>query len=343
MNTPRNRRIVLAARPQGEPTPSDFRMEEMDAPAPAEGQVLLRTLLLSLDPYMRGRMNAGRSYAKPVEVGEIMVGGTISEVATSRHPGFKEGDVVAGYAGWQEYALSDGAGLAKLDPAAAPISTALGVLGMPGMTAYAGLLEIGRPKPGETVVVAAATGPVGSAVGQIARIRGARAVGIAGGPEKRRALLEDFGFDAALDHRAPGFAEDLAASCPNGVDIYFENVGGAVWSAVLPLLNDFARVPVCGLIAQYNEPQPSVGPDRMPQLMRQVLTRRLTLRGFIVSDFADLHPAFQRDMSAWVREGTVRYREDFVDGLEAAPEALIGLLKGRNFGKLLVRLAAPAS
>lgn len=343
MNTPRNHRIVLAARPEGEPKLSDFRMEEMDAPAPGEGQLLLKTLLLSLDPYMRGRMNAGRSYANPVEIGEIMVGGTVSEVAASRHPGFKEGDIVVGYCGWQEYALSDGAGLGKLDPAAAPISTALGVLGMPGMTAYAGLLEIGQPKPGETVVVAAATGPVGSAVGQIARIQGSRAVGIAGGPEKRRALIEDFGFDAALDHRAPGFAEDLAAACPNGIDVYFENVGGAVWSAVLPLLNDFARVPVCGLVAHYNEPQPPASPDRMPQLMRLILSRRLTLRGFIVSDFVGQHVAFQRDMSAWVREGKVRYREDVVDGLEAAPGALIGLLKGRNFGKLLVRLAAPAA
>ncbi len=204
MNTPRNRRIVLAARPDGEPKPSDFRMEEGEAPAPADGQVLLRNIWLSLDPYMRGRMNAGRSYASPVEVGEVMVGGTVSEVAASRHPGFQEGDIVVGYAGWQDYAVSNGAGLVRLDPSAAPVTTALGVLGMPGMTAYAGLLTIGQPKPGETVVVAAATGPVGSAVGQIARIKGARAVGIAGGPDKRRALRDEFGFDVALDHRAPG-------------------------------------------------------------------------------------------------------------------------------------------
>ncbi len=342
MNTPRNRRIVLAARPDGEPKPSDFRMEEGEAPAPADGQVLLRNIWLSLDPYMRGRMNAGRSYASPVEVGEVMVGGTVSEVAASRHPGFQEGDIVVGYAGWQDYAVSNGAGLVRLDPSAAPVTTALGVLGMPGMTAYAGLLTIGQPKPGETVVVAAATGPVGSAVGQIARIKGARAVGIAGGPDKRRALRDEFGFDVALDHRAPGFAEALKDACPDGIDVYFENVGGTVFEAVMPLLNDYARVPVCGLIASYNDRGPASGPDRLNQLMWLVLPRRLTIRGFIVTDFADQHAAFQRDMSAWIAEGKVRYREDVVEGLEAAPEALIGMLKGRNFGKLLVKLADPS-
>ena len=341
MNTPRNRRIVLAARPDGEPRLSDFRMEEADAPAPAEGQVLLRNIWLSLDPYMRGRMNAGRSYANPVEVGEVMVGGTVSEVAASRHPGFKEGDIVVGYSGWQDYAVSDGLGLIRLDPAAAPVTTALGVLGMPGMTAYTGLLTIGQPRPGETVVVAAATGPVGSAVGQIARIKGARAVGIAGGPEKRRALSEEFGFDVALDHRAPDFADALKAACPDGIDVYFENVGGAVFEAVMPLLNDFARVPVCGLVARYNDRRPPSGPDRLSQLMWLGLPRRLTIRGFIVTDFADQQAAFQRDMSAWIAEGKVHYREDVVEGLEAAPEALIGMLKGRNFGKLLVKLGDP--
>jgi hypothetical protein len=243
-------------------------------------------------------------------------------------------------AGWQDYAALDGQGLRKLDPAAAPPSTALGVLGMPGLTAYAGLLAIGRPLPGETVVVAAATGPVGSAVGQIARIKGARAVGIAGGPEKARALVEEFGFDAALDRRAPDFPERLRAACPDGIDVYFENVGGAVLRAVLPLLNDFARVPVCGLVAHYNQAggSPVEGPDALPALMRQVLVRRLVLRGFIVSDFADQEPAFLHDMGAWVREGRVRYREQVVEGLERAPEALAGLLRGESFGKLLVRV-----
>jgi NADPH-dependent curcumin reductase CurA len=337
---PKNRRIVLAARPAGEPKPSDFRLEEAPVPEPAEGQVLLKILFLSLDPYMRGRMSAARSYAKPVEIGEVMVGGTVAKVIASRNPAFAEGDIVVSYSGWQEYALSDGKDLRKLDPSAAPVSTALGVLGMPGMTAYVGLLNIGRPQPGETVVVAAATGPVGSAVGQIARIKGARAVGIAGGPEKCRAVIEEFGFNAAVDHRAPDFAERLAAACPKGIDVYFENVGGKVFEAVVPLLNDFARVPVCGLIAHYNDTAPPSGPDRLPGLMRAALTRRLTLRGFLVFDFADQTAAFARDMGEWVAAGKVKHREDIVDGLERAPQALIGLLRGENFGKLVVRVAA---
>ena len=343
MSTEMSRRIVLAARPHGEPTPDDFRLEEVALGAPAEGVVLLRVLWLSLDPYMRGRMNAGKSYAAPVEIGETMVGGTVAEVVASRHPGFAAGDRVLSSSGWQTHALADGATLRKLAPLpGVPVSTALGVLGMPGMTAYTGLLTIGQPRPGETVVVAAATGPVGSAVGQIARIKGARAVGIAGGERKCRALVEAFGFDAAVDHRAPDFAERLAEACPGGIDVYFENVGGAVFAAVLPLLNDFARVPVCGLVAQYNDVAPPPGPDRLPRLMRDVLSKRLTLRGFIVRDFADQRPAFERDMGAWVRDGRVNYREDIVDGLEAAPSALIGLLRGANFGKLLVRVAADA-
>jgi NADPH-dependent curcumin reductase CurA len=335
-----NRRIVLASRPVGEPKLSDFRLEEVPVPEPSQGQVLLKILYLSLDPYMRGRMSVARSYAKPTEIGEVMPGGTVAKVAASRNPQFKEGDTVLSYSGWQEYALSDGKDLRKLDPSRAPISTALGVLGMPGMTAYTGLLGIGQPNPGETVLVAAASGPVGSAVGQIAKIKGARAVGIAGGPEKCRAVLDEFGFDAAIDHRAPDFPERLAAACPKGIDVYFENVGGKVFDAVLPLLNDFARVPVCGLIAHYNDTAPPPGPDRLPGVMRAVLTRRLTLRGFIVLDFGDQAEAFARDMTEWVKAGKVKYREDVVEGLETAPRALIGLLRGENFGKLLVRVAA---
>jgi len=333
-----NRQIVLAARPEGEPKPSDFRLIESEAPQPREGEVLLRTLWLSLDPYMRGRMSAAKSYAKPVEVGETMVGGTVCEVVTSRDPSLAAGDSVAAYAGWQDFAVAAAKGLRKLDPTQAPVSTALGVLGMPGMTAYAGLLTIGRPQPGETVVVAAAAGPVGATVGQIARIKGCRAVGIAGGADKCRYVRDELGFDAAIDHRAADLAERLRAACPGGIDVYFENVGGAVWSAVLPLLNDFARVPVCGLVSHYNDTALPPGPDRMAQLMRAVLTRRLTLRGFIVRDFADQAASFERDMGAWVREGRIKYREDVVDGLESAPQAFIGLLKGRNFGKLLVRV-----
>jgi NADPH-dependent curcumin reductase CurA len=335
----KNRKIVLASRPDGEPQPEHFKLIESEVPEPGEGQVLLKTLWLSLDPYMRGRMSAARSYAKPVEVGDVMVGGTVSEVVTSHNSGFKPGEIVLSYVGWQEYALSDGNGLIKLDPKRAPITTALGVLGMPGMTAYAGLLTIGQPKAGETVVVAAATGPVGSAVGQIAKLKGARAVGIAGGPEKCRYLTEELGFDAAVDHRSPDLKDKLAAACPKGIDVYFENVGGAVWDAVFPLLNNFARVPVCGIIAHYSDSKLPPGPDRTPQLMGAILRKRLTLRGFIVWDFADQLGVFQRDVGKWLAEGKIKYREDVVEGLERAPEAFMGLLKGKNFGKLLVRVA----
>jgi NADPH-dependent curcumin reductase CurA len=334
-----SRQIRLAARPEGRPGPEHFRLEEQPVSPPAEGEVLLQTLYLSLDPYMRGRMSAARSYAKPVEIGAVMEGGTVCRVLESRHPGFAPGDVVLSHSGWQSHALASGEDLRKLDPTVAPVSTALGVLGMTGFTAWSGLLLLGQPKPGETVVVAAATGPVGSAVGQIARIKGARAVGIAGGPRKCAALREEFGFDAAIDHRAPDFAEQLRAACPDGIDVYFENVGGPVWDAVFPLLNEFARVPVCGLVSQYNGAS-TEAPDRLPGLMREVLSRSLTIRGFIQREFAAHRPDFLREMSGWVAEGKVRYREDVVAGLERAPEAFMGLLEGRNFGKLLVRVAS---
>lgn len=339
MTAESNLRILLAARPDGRPKPTDFRFERAAVPEPTEGQVLLKILYLSLDPYMRGRMNAAKSYAKPAEVGQVMEGGTVARVETSRHPDFAEDDIVLSYSGWQGFALSDGAGLRKLDPNAAPVSTALGVLGMPGFTAYAGLLTIGRPKPGETVVVAAASGAVGSAVGQIARIKGARAVGIAGGPEKCRFVRDELGFDAVVDHRAPDFPAQLEHACPDGIDVYFENVGGAVWDAVFPLLNDFARVPVCGLIAQYNDIA-TAGFDRLPVVMREVLSRSLTIRGFIQREFADQRSAFYKEMAAWIAAGRVRYREDIVDGLENAPEAFIGLLEGKNFGKLVIGVAS---
>jgi NADPH-dependent curcumin reductase CurA len=333
-----NRRIVLASRPEGEPTPENFRLETVPVPEPGPGQVLLRNRWLSLDPYMRGRMSTARSYVRPVEVGEVMVGGTVSEVVASRNPDFSVGDVVLSYAGWQDFALSDGAGLRKLDPNIGPVSTALGVLGMPGMTAYTGLLTIGQPKPGETVVVAAAAGPVGSLVGQIAKLKGCRAVGIAGGPEKCRYLVEELGFDAAVDHRSEEMPARLKEACPQDIDIYFENVGGVVWDAVFPLLNNFARIPVCGLVSQYSATSLPEGPDRTPELMRAILTRRLTLRGFIVSDFAAQAQDFARDVGTWLREGRIKYREDIAEGLESAPEAFIGMLKGRNFGKTLVRI-----
>ncbi|MDB5592280.1 MAG: NADP-dependent oxidoreductase [Enterovirga sp.] len=339
MTSTENRRVVLASRPEGEPRPENFRLETVPRPEPGDGQVLLRTLWLSLDPYMRGRMSEAKSYAKPVPVGGPMEGGTVSEVVLSRSDRFRPGDVVLAHGGWQDYAVADARGLRQLDPEAAPIQTALGILGMPGMTAYTGLANIGQPKAGETLVVSAASGAVGSAVGQIGRIRGCRTVGVAGGPEKCRYLIEELGFDAAIDHRAPDLPERLREACPNGIDIYFENVGGEVWTAVFPLLNDFARVPVCGRIAHYSDTAPPPGPDRTVQLMAAILTRRLRLQGFIVSDFAAQQGDFLREMAGWIRDGQVRYREDVVEGLERAPEAFMGLLKGRNFGKLLVKVA----
>ncbi|QIS11834.1 NADP-dependent oxidoreductase [Nocardia arthritidis] len=331
-------RIVLASRPEGAPTPANFRTETYELPEPADGQVLLRTLYLSLDPYMRGRMSAAKSYAKPVEVGEVMVGQTVAEVLESNSPDLAKGDVVLANSGWQTHQVAPAKALRKLDPGAAPVSTALGVLGMPGFTAYSGLLKIGNPRPGETVVVAAATGPVGSAVGQIAKVKGARAVGIAGGPRKV-AYLRELGFDAVIDHRAPDFAEQLRAAVPDGIDVYFENVGGAVAEAVYPLLNTFGRVPVCGLIASYNATGAPTGPDRLPGFMRSILTKSLTVRGFIMSEFVDeMFGDFLRDMSGWVAEGRVRYLEDVVEGLPNAPEAFIGMLEGRNFGKLVIKV-----
>ncbi|WP_174555451.1 NADP-dependent oxidoreductase [Nocardia xishanensis] len=331
--------VRLAARPEGEPKDSDFDFATVDLPELDNGQVLLRVLYLSLDPYMRGRMSSAKSYAAPVELGDVMVGATVCEVIESRADSLAPGDVVLSYSGWQSHAVASARHVRKLDPESAPISTALGVLGMPGFTAYGGLLEIGRPQPGETVVVAAATGPVGSAVGQIARIKGARAVGIAGGPDKCRALLDEFGFDAAVDHRAPDFAERLAEAVPDGIDVYFENVGGKVAEAVTPLLNRFARIPVCGLVAQYNATESPEGPDRLPGFMRQILTLSLTVRGFIQDEFIPTRQAdFLRDMSGWIRSGSVRYREDVVAGLENAPEAFRAMLAGRNFGKALIRV-----
>ncbi|HWR36930.1 MAG TPA: NADP-dependent oxidoreductase [Clostridia bacterium] len=338
----KNRRIVLAARPKGEPQESDFRLEELEIPAPGDRGVLLRTLYLSLDPYMRGRMSAGPSYAPPVEIGQVMEGGTVCEVVESGDPQFSPGDIVLAYTGWQQYAVADAKSLLKIDPAAAPISTRLGVLGMPGMTAYAGLLNIGQPKPGETVVVAAASGAVGSVVGQIAKIKGCRAVGVAGGKQKCDFVVNELGFDACVDHRSHDFEEQLIAACPSGIDVYFENVGGKVLEAVMPLLNLFARVPVCGLIAHYNATSLPGGPDRVPALMAAILTKRLTLRGFIVSDFAAQQEEFADNMAQWLAAGKVKYREDVVDGLENAITAFQGLLKGKNFGKLVVRVAPEA-
>jgi NADPH-dependent curcumin reductase CurA len=336
--TATNRSIVLNSRPHGAPTAADFRLQESAVPVPQDGQVLLRTLYLSLDPYMRGRMSDAASYAAPVEIGAPMIGATVSRVEASRHPGFAVGDLVLAFSGWQDYALSDGAGLRKLAGLAQP-SSALGVLGMPGFTAYMGLLDIGQPKPGETVVVAAASGAVGSVVGQVAKLQGCRVVGIAGGAEKCRYVVDELGFDACIDHRSADFAQQLAAACDKGIDVYFENVGGAVFDAVLPLLNARARVPVCGMIADYNATELPPGPDRLRLLTRTVLTKRIRMQGFIIfDDYGDRYGEFLAQMSEWVKAGKIKFREDIVDGLENAPQAFIGLLEGKNFGKLVIRV-----
>jgi len=338
-----NRRITLAARPQGLPAPGDFHLETEPVPEPSEGQVLLRTRFLSLDPYMRGMMDeAGPGYAPGVRIGQTMVGGTVSVVEASRNPRFEVGQLVLSNAGWQDYALSDGADLTPLGEVTQP-SLALGGMGMPGFTAYVGLLDIGQPKAGETVVVAAATGAVGSVVGQLAKLKGARIVGIAGGAEKCRHAVDVLGFDECLDHRAPELKSRLAAACPDGIDVYFENVGGEVLDAVLPLLNLHARMPVCGFIAHYNEARGdhgNLGADKRTQLLGTVLARRVRMEGFIILDhYAERFAAFRRDMTQWIAQGRITLVEDVVDGLEQAPEAFIGLLQGRNFGKLVVRVS----
>ena len=332
-----NRRIVLASRPEGAATLEDFRLETAPAPAPAEGELLLRTRWLSLDPYMRGRMSAGPSYAAPVGVGKVMVGGAVAEVLESRTPGFAPGDLVLSSNGWQELATAPADAVTRLAPDLERPSYALGVLGMPGFTAYHGLLAIGEPKPGETVAVAAATGAVGSVVGQIARIKGGRAVGIAGGADKCRHAVEVLGFDACVDHRAPDFPAQLAAVCPAGVDVYFENVGGTVLEAVAPLLNDIARIPLCGVISTYNATEAASGLSASG-LLRALLIHRVKLQGFLIGDHFGRMDGFRTEMAAWLKSGQVRYVEHVVQGLEAAPAAFLGMLKGDNLGKTVVKV-----
>lgn len=335
----RNRRLILAERPKGEPTRDTLKMTEGAIPDAGKGQMLLRTQYLSLDPYMRGRMSDAPSYADPVAIGDVMIGGTVSQVVDSHVDGFKKGDWVLSFNGWQDYALSDGKGVTKLDTTPDRLSWALGILGMPGFTAWAGLTQIGAPQKGETICVAAATGPVGATVGQIGKRLGCRVVGIAGGPDKCRYAVEELGFDACIDHKAPGMADALAEAAPDGIDVYFENVGGKVLDAVLPLLNTNARVPVCGLVSQYNATSLPDGPDRMGWLMGQILRKRMTLRGFIIfDDFGHLYPEFAREMGGWVDSGDIKYREEMIDGLANAPAAFVGLLKGENFGKRVIRV-----
>jgi NADPH-dependent curcumin reductase CurA len=332
--TTKNRQIRLAARPQGKPTAEAFSLGESALPPVGDGEVLRRTIYLSLDPYMRGRMSDAPSYAAPVAVGGVMCGHTVSQVVESKNPAFRAGDIVAGYDGWQDYHVSNGKDLRVIDGKVVPITTAIGVLGMTGMTAFVGLLDIGQPKAGETVVVSAASGAVGGVVGQLAKIHGCRAVGIAGSPDKCRYVVDELGFDACINYKSDELAPALAAACPSGVDVYFDNVGGAVLTAALRVLNRGARIPLCGLISEYNATSNPGGPN-----LRPLLVHRAMIKGFIVSDHYDRFPAFLKECVPLVASGRLKYREDIVDGLEQAPSALIGLFEGRNFGKMIVRVA----
>ncbi|MCG9580548.1 NADP-dependent oxidoreductase [Vibrio tubiashii] len=333
-----NRRIVLASRPTGAPVAENFRLEESEKPQPQQGEMLLRSVYLSLDPYMRGRMSDAKSYADPVALDEVMVGGTVCQVEASNHPDYEVGEWVLAFTGWQDYGISNGEGLIKMGKSPTHPSYALGVMGMPGFTAYMGLLDIGQPKAGDTLVVAAATGAVGSMVGQIGKLKGCRVIGVAGGEEKCRYAVEKLGFDLCLDHKADDFEQQLAAACDQGIDIYFENVGGKVFDAVMPLLNTGARVPLCGLISQYNATSLPEGPDRMSMLMAQLLIKRIKMQGFIIfDDYGHRYGEFAADMGQWLAEGKIHYREHLVEGFDKAPEAFIGLLEGKNFGKLVIK------
>jgi NADPH-dependent curcumin reductase CurA len=342
-NAQLNRQWTLATRPVGAPSLTNFNFIESEKPTAKQGELLLRTVFLSLDPYMRGRMNDAKSYAEPVAIDEVMVGGTVCRVEESNHPDYSVGEWVVSFSGWQDYAISDGVDLLKLGQQPTQPSYALGVMGMPGLTAYMGLLDIGQPKAGETVVVAAATGGVGSLVGQIAKLKGCKVVGIAGGAEKCRSAVEELGFDICLDHKSPDLAAQLEQACDSGIDVYFENVGGKVFDAVLPLLNACARIPLCGMISQYNATELPEGPDRMFSLMGNLLVKRIKMQGFIVfDDYGHRYNEFSQDMSQWLKDGKIKYREDLVEGLENTVESFIGLLEGKNFGKQVMRVGPDA-
>ncbi|HWP49498.1 MAG TPA: NADP-dependent oxidoreductase [Candidatus Limnocylindrales bacterium] len=333
-----NRQITLASRPVGYPKLSDFKLVESPIPVPGEGQILVRTLYLSLDPYQRGRMSDAPSYAKPVQIGEVMIGEIVGKVIESHHPDFKEGEIIAGYLGWQEYAVSDGKGLRKVDPTLAPISTALGVLGMPGMTAYFGLLDIGKPQPGETVFVSGAAGAVGSIVGQIAKIKGCRVVGSAGDNTKVDFLVKELGFDAAFNYKTVSdYYEKLKELCPNGIDVYFDNVGGPLTDAVFRWINVKARVVICGQIHDYNLEKPELG----PRFLRQLIIKRARVEGFLVFDYADRYGEALQQLAEWFKAGKLKYRETIAEGIENAPQAFISMLKGGNIGKQLVKISEP--
>ena len=330
--TTQNQMIVLASRPKGEVTPQNFRLQESTLPDLADGEVLVKNHFLSLDPYMRGRMDEGKSYVPPQPLDKVMEGGTAGEIIASKHPGFAVGDKVTGRLGWQMFAISNGTGLIKVDTTQVPLSAYLGCVGMPGVTAWYGLNQIIAPKAGETVVVSAASGAVGSVVGQLAKAKGCRVVGVAGGPDKCRAVVEEYGFDACIDYKAGNLAADLKAATPDGIDGYFENTGGEILDLVLARMNAFGRIAVCGLIASYD------GQSIPVSNIRAILISRLTMRGFIISEHPQFWPQALQELGAAVASGKLRYRETLAQGLASAPEAFMGLLKGRNFGKQLVKL-----
>ncbi|MGE0733374.1 MAG: NADP-dependent oxidoreductase [Alphaproteobacteria bacterium] len=331
-----NRQWILAARPPAEPQVSNFKLVEQPIPKPGDGEILIRAVYLSLDPYMRGRMREGKSYVPPVALGAVMEGGVVGQVMESRNPGFKPGDYVESRIGWQEYAVSDGKGVRVIDPGLAPISTALGVLGMPGMTAYFGTFDVAQPKAGETFVVTAASGAVGALVMQIGKIVGCRMVGIAGGKAKCDYVKTELGADAVIDYRGTkDLRADLKAACPDGVDVFFDNVGGSIFDAVISRINLRARIAICGMIAEYNLEKPELAPRPTPHL----LINRARIEGFIVFDFAKRYPEGMRQMAEWIKQGKLKYKEDIIDGFEHAPRALLRLFKGENFGKQLVRVA----
>jgi len=334
-----NRKFTLAARPVGMPKESDFKLVESPVPSPGPGEMVVKALYVSVDPYMRGRMNDAKSYAAPVEIGGVMCGGAVGQVIESNNPKFKVGDIVQSEFGWQEYAVSDGKGVRKIDPSIAPISTAIGILGMPGLTAYFGLLEIGQPKAGETVVISGAAGAVGMAVGQIAKIKGCRVIGIAGTDEKVKYLIDELGFDGAFNYKTTkNYVEELKKLCPKGIDVYFDNVGGTVTDAVIPLLNVKARMSICGQISQYNIEKPEMG----PRWLWAMIVKQARVEGFLVFQFFEKFGPAVAEMAGWIKEGKLKYREDIVDGFENLPRAFIGMLQGDNTGKRLVKVAEPS-
>ena len=330
-----NRQIQLSARPANYPKESDFDLVESPVPEPREGEVLVKALWLSLDPYQRGRMRASHPYATPMELGQVIVGGVVGKIVRSRTPAFTVGEVVEGPLGWQEFAVSDGNNLRRVDPSLGPLSTALGILGMPGMTAYFGFLEIGQPRPGDTVVVSAASGAVGQVVGQISKIMGCRTVGIAGTAEKVEYLKSGLGFDAGINYKTENVDAALTKVCPLGVDVYFDNVGGVITDAVFDHLNVGARISICGSISQYNQDEPEPGPRKMGLLVG----KQARAQGFLVGQFRNQHEEGRQRIVGWIKEGRIKYREDVVEGLENAPGAFIGLMRGENFGKLLVKIS----